>query len=63
MENKKLKIGQVLVDDVRQLYQIAELWNNTCALVPYPNEGDFACEIMTYKGMENEGWKIVNSGV
>jgi hypothetical protein len=59
---EKIKVGTVLIDDVRQLYEVAELWKNTCAVISYPNDGDFACEIMTYKGMENEGWQIVNSG-
>lgn len=59
----KLKIGIVLVDDVGQLYQVAELFKNTCVVVQYPNESDFAAEIMTYKSMEHEGWKIINESI
>lgn len=60
---EKLKIGCVLIDDVKQLYQVAELFKNTCIVVPYPNESDFACEIMTYQAMEHEGWSVVNDAI
>lgn len=63
MEKKNLKVGMVLMDDVRQLYEVVELFANSCVVAPYPNESDFACEIMTYKAMTNEGWKPVNSNL
>lgn len=63
MEKKTLKLGIVLVDDVGQLYQVVELFTNSCVVVQYPNESDFAAEIMTYKAMTNEGWKIVNDSI
>lgn len=60
---KDIKVGTVLVDDVRQLYEVIEKMTNCVILAPYPNEGDFACEIMTYSAMESEGWKVVNGSL
>ena len=59
MKNK-LKEGMFLIDDVNITYMCVEVFKNSAVvqnLSHIPN--DFACEIMTFKAMENEGWKIL----
>lgn len=54
----KIKIGDLLIDDVDLVYEVVEVFKNSVALQPVPNKAELACDIMTYTSMENEGWKI-----
>lgn len=56
----KIKCGQILIDDVKQLYKVIGVEKNYVVLAPLDNERNFSCEIMTYESMENEGWYIPN---
>lgn len=60
---ENVKVGTILIDDCKHLYEVVEVFKNTCVVCSYPNDGDFASEIMTYRAMENEGWKVVNSSL
>ena len=60
MKNK-IKIGTILVDDEKLVYEVVGVFPYFCVVQPIPNQSNFSCDVMTYISMENEGWKIYNN--
>ena len=54
----KIKVGNILVDDVEHAYRVLEVFTNSVVVSPCRNTADLACEIMSYESMDNEGWLI-----
>lgn len=57
----KVKVGHILIDDVEIVYKVLEVFKNCIIVSPIRNTRDFACEVMSFEAMENEGWIIANS--
>ena len=57
---KYYKPGHVIIDDVGLVYEAVEVFKNSIAVVTKNNHRDLACEIMTFKAMENEVWYLPN---
>jgi hypothetical protein len=55
----KYKINQILEDDVKELYVVKEVFENTCIVCPLNNKENLSCEIMEYTSIESEDWKII----
>lgn len=59
MKNK-IKIGQILIDDVKIPYKVVEVFKNSAVVSTLDNKGNYSCEIMEFEAMEREGWYIAN---
>jgi len=58
-EKTKYFIGAILMCDAGCTYAVIDTFTNSCVVEPIDNEGCFASEIMSFKAMETEGWKII----
>lgn len=56
-------IGEIYVDDVEQLYKVIDVFTNSCVVEPVINKSCFACEIMSFVSMKEEGWKVIAKSV
>lgn len=54
----KIKIGTILVDDENLVYEVVDVFSNSCVCAPIPNKANLSCDVMTYEAIEKEGWKI-----
>lgn len=59
VEEPKYFIGAILMCDAGLTYAIIDTFKNSCVVEPIDNEGCFASEIMSFRAMEQEGWKII----
>ncbi len=59
VEEPKYFIGAILMCDAGLTYAVIDTFRNSCVVEPIDNEGCFACEVMSFKAMELEGWKII----
>lgn len=55
----KYFIGAILLCDAGLTYAVIDTFKNSCVVEPINNEGCFASEIMSFRAMEQEGWKII----
>lgn len=60
MEDEELKCGMRLIDDVGYIYKVLSLLGNCAVVEPFPNPQCMACEIMSFKAMDKEGWEILS---
>lgn len=59
VEEPKYFIGAILMCDAGLTYAVIDTFTNSCVVEPIDNEGCFASEVMSFKAMELEGWKII----
>ena len=59
VEEPKYFIGAILMCDAGLTYAVIDTFTNSCVVEPIDNDGCFACEVMSFKAMEQEGWKII----
>lgn len=59
IEKPKYFIGAILICDAGLTYAVIDTFTNSCVVEPIHNEGCFASEVMSFKAMEKEGWKII----
>ena len=59
VEETKYFIGAILMCDAGLTYAVIDTFTNSCVVEPIDNEGCFASEVMSFKAMESEGWKII----
>ena len=61
MKNK-IKAGMFLIDDVKIVYKVIEVFKNSAVVTPVTDiSSDFSCEIMTFEAMESEKWTLLKS--
>jgi len=54
----KIKIGCILIDDCKLLYEVIEKFENSIVVVEMGRTENLAGSIITYSCIENEDWKI-----
>lgn len=54
----KIKVGNILIDDVEHAYKVLEVFKNSIVVSPIRNTESFACEIMSYDAIDKEKWVI-----
>jgi hypothetical protein len=63
VEQPKYFIGAILMCDAGCTYAVIDTFSNSCVVEPIDNEGCFASEVMSFKAMEEEGWKIIGKQI
>lgn len=55
---KKIKVGSILIDDCKLLYEVIEKLENCIIVVEMGRTENLAGSIITYSCIENEDWKL-----
>lgn len=55
---KNIKVGSILIDDCKLLYEVIEKLDNCVIVVEMGRTENFAGSIITYSCIEEEDWKI-----
>ena len=63
IEQPKYFIGAILMCDAGLTYAVIETFTNSCVVEPIDNDDCFASEVMSFKAMKKEGWRIIGQQI
>jgi len=53
----------IVKDDVGLLYRVVDILPHSMVVEPFPNDDNFAAEIISYNSYINEKWQIVGNAM
>jgi hypothetical protein len=62
-QSLKYFMGAIVMCDANLTYVVIDTFKNSCVVEPIENNGCFASEIMSFKAMEEEGWKVIGKQI